>query len=86
MLDEGARLNIFDPKVEPDQIFFDLSNSQLDLPYGTIKDRIQIFSDDVLEACKHSHAIVVCTEWDLFRVRFVADEKGFGVKIIFKLF
>lgn len=70
LLDEGANLNIVDPKVEEEQIYLELSNPQFNLPIDKIKRKIRLFSDDVLEACKQSHAIVICTEWDIFRVCF----------------
>ncbi len=68
LLDEGANLNILDPKVEKNQIYLELSNSQFNLPIELIKQKTKIFSDNVLEACYQSHAIVVCTEWDIFKV------------------
>ena len=68
LLDEGANLNIVDPKVDEEQIYLELSNSQFNLPIEKLKNQIKIFSDDALEACKQSHAIVVCTEWDVFKV------------------
>ena len=71
LLDEGAYLNILDPKVEEDQIFLELSNSQFNLPIEKIKLRTKIFFENPLEACRSSHAIVVCTEWDIFKVLFI---------------
>ena len=68
LLDEGANLNILDPKVEEDQIYLELSNSQFNLPIDKIKKKTKIFTENALEACRSSHAIVVCTEWDIFRV------------------
>ena len=67
MLDEGANLNILDPKVEPEQIYFELSNHPCNLPLDLIKKKVKIFSHDALKACEQSHAIVVCTEWDCFK-------------------
>ncbi|CAF0860854.1 unnamed protein product [Brachionus calyciflorus] len=67
LLDEGANLNILDPKVDYDQMMFELSNPQLNLPIDVIKNKVQLFSDDVIEACRNSHALVVCTEWDNFK-------------------
>ncbi len=67
LLDEGAHLCIFDPKVEKRQALLELSNPQLNLPHDLVKANTDFFSEDVLEACKKSHAIVVCTEWDLFK-------------------
>lgn len=67
LLDEGATLNIFDPKVETEQIMLELSNPALSLPYSVVEKRVHLFSDNVLEACRQAHAIVVCTEWDMFK-------------------
>ena len=69
LLEEGATLNIFDPKVASSQIIFELSNAQLALPETLVKTRVNIFSDNVLEACRQAHAIVICTEWDIFQVK-----------------
>ncbi len=68
MLDEGAKLAIFDPKVKKDQVYLELSNSQLNLPLESVKASVEFFSNDPLDACQKSHAIVVCTEWDMFKV------------------
>jgi UDPglucose 6-dehydrogenase len=68
LLDEGASLNIYDPKVEASQVILELSNTQLSLPDELVQERVTLFSDDVLEACRGAHGIVVCTEWDCFRV------------------
>lgn len=69
LLDEGARLNIYDPKVESQQVMLEFSNSQLNLPCEVVKERIRLYSDDkILHACEKSHALVVCTEWDIFKV------------------
>lgn len=68
LLDEGAKLNIFDPKVSKEQIMFELSNAQSSLPYEKIKENVHVYDENILEACKQSHAIVVCTEWDMFKV------------------
>ena len=67
LLDEGAFLNILDPKVEEEQLWFEMSNPQLNLTLDMVKKKVKLYSDDVYEACKQSHAIVVCTEWDQFK-------------------
>jgi UDPglucose 6-dehydrogenase len=67
LLDEGAIINILDPKVEKDQIFFELSNVPSSLPIDLIKKRINVFSDNYVQACEQSHAVIVCTEWDCFK-------------------
>ena len=68
LLDEGANLSIFDPKVEEGQVQLELSNSQLNLPHDLVKRNTKFFATDIIEACRQSHAIVVCTEWDMFKV------------------
>ena len=59
LLDEQARLAIYDPKVESSQIFADLE----------IKDddpRVEICSD-ANQALQGAHAMLVLTEWNEFR-------------------
>nr|SVE75667.1 EOG090X03RJ [Daphnia hispanica] len=58
LLEEGAFLHIFDPKVEKAQILLDLD--QWDEESG-----ISIHADPY-EAAKDTHALVICTEWDQF--------------------
>ncbi|KAG5678832.1 hypothetical protein PVAND_008466 [Polypedilum vanderplanki] len=65
LLDEGAKLNIYDPKVEKSQIINDLTSPRVtDFPDETRKS-IEIFSDPYA-AVENTHAIVICTEWDEF--------------------
>lgn len=71
LLDEGAHLSIFDPKVEERQVHLELSNSHLNLPHDLVKTNTEFFASDIIEACRQSHAIVVCTEWDMFKVRHI---------------
>jgi len=59
LLDEGAHLAIFDPKVTPAQIYHDLG-----LDADT--DRISICPDPY-EAADQAHAIAVLTEWDCLK-------------------
>ncbi|RNA09635.1 UDP-glucose 6-dehydrogenase [Brachionus plicatilis] len=72
-LDEGALITVLDPKVEYEQMILELSNPQLNLPIEMVKRKVQLCSTDVIEACKGSHALVVCTEWDIFKTY---DYKG----------
>jgi UDPglucose 6-dehydrogenase len=67
LLDEGANLYIYDPKVEESQIMLDLSNPELNLPIEKIKKQVTIVSD-AYEASNEAHTIVICTEWDEFKV------------------
>lgn len=68
MLDEGASITVLDPKVDYEQMILELSNPQLNLPIEMVKRKVQLYSTDVIEACKGSHALVICTEWDIFKV------------------
>lgn len=65
LLEEGAYLNIFDPKVHADQIYFELSNPHLKLSTEIVKERVHVCIDPY-EACNGSHAIIICTQWEEF--------------------
>lgn len=105
LLDEGAKLFIYDPKVVKEQIVYDLSQPNIseDNPQrGTLVSELKcramrdyreemlliIFAPwktfwlfplqvselvtvttDPYEACQSAHALVICTEWDMFKVR-----------------
>jgi UDPglucose 6-dehydrogenase len=65
LLDEKAKISVYDPKVKAQQIQTDLNN------LGTRSEEenaelVQAFSDPY-EACKDSHAVAVLTEWDEFK-------------------
>jgi UDPglucose 6-dehydrogenase len=59
LLEEQARMAIYDPKVESSQIFADLEIKSDD-------SRIEICSS-AAEACHGAHAALVLTEWNEFR-------------------
>ncbi|XP_078087878.1 UDP-glucose 6-dehydrogenase-like [Mustelus asterias] len=67
LLDEGARLHIFDPKVKKEQIIQDLSHTSVCDDDPDRVSRLVTVSLDPYEACKNAHAIVICTEWDMFK-------------------
>ncbi|GJD09257.1 UDP-glucose 6-dehydrogenase 1 [Galdieria sulphuraria] len=65
LLHENAILSIYDPKVQSSQILSDLGHcTRLD-PLE-LNQHVSIYADPY-EACNQSHALVVCTEWDLFK-------------------
>jgi len=64
LLEEGAYLRIYDPKVEREQITMDLSS---DGDRGILDSKVTIH-DDPYEAAKGTHALVICTDWDEFNV------------------
>lgn len=63
LLDEGAKLHIYDPKVEHAQIYEDLTYATGSKEY--VKERVSLFPN-AYSATEKTHAIVVCTEWDEF--------------------
>uniref|UniRef100_A0A2M4CTW7 UDP-glucose 6-dehydrogenase n=1 Tax=Anopheles darlingi TaxID=43151 RepID=A0A2M4CTW7_ANODA len=65
LLDEGAQLNVYDPKVEPEQIMADLTHPAVTDSPEHVKRAVQIFADPY-DAVRGTHALVVCTEWDEF--------------------
>lgn len=64
LLDEGANLHIYDPKVPHKQIKMDLSCRTISDPETV--DKHVFLHDDVYAACDNAHAIAICTEWDEF--------------------
>ena len=76
LLLDGAKIAIYDPKVEKEQIFLDL---ELDAPspygpdaacpgYVGTKHKSQVeICGSALEACQSAHALCVVTEWDEFK-------------------
>ncbi|VDD95641.1 unnamed protein product [Enterobius vermicularis] len=74
LLEDGAKLVIYDPKVPETQVRRELC---LVTSKETV-DKLVVVSHDPYEAAAKSHAIVVITEWDEFKARLV-------VKIFTKL-
>lgn len=64
LLEEGAQLRIFDPKVTCDNIRRDLSSFSVKNNL-VFEDSCQIF-DNAYDCAEGCHAIVICTEWDEF--------------------
>lgn len=60
LLEEGAKLAIYDPKVESRQIYDDLG-------YEPDSEQIEIHQDPYA-AAEEAHAIILLTEWDAFRI------------------
>ncbi|KAF5304134.1 hypothetical protein FQA39_LY01919 [Lamprigera yunnana] len=65
LLDEGAQLHIYDPKVEEVQIFEDLTHPSICESPEYIRKSVTIYAD-AYTATAGTHAIVLCTEWDEF--------------------
>lgn len=65
LMDEGAKISIYDPKVEKSQMISDLSHPNLSEDPKEV-DRLVEIHEDPYKATVDSHAIVICTEWDEF--------------------
>lgn len=65
LMDEGARISIYDPKVEHDQIIEDLTHPSISDDPKRVTELINIASCPY-EAAKDAHAILVLTEWSEF--------------------
>ncbi len=65
LLEEGAILDIYDPKVGSDQILGDLEKAGVQLDEST-RSRIRIHANSS-DAINNTHAVIVLTEWDEFK-------------------
>jgi UDPglucose 6-dehydrogenase len=65
LIQEQAKIAVFDPKVRKTQIHFDL-NYLGTIDSTDIENSVETFQDPY-ETCKDAHAIAILTEWDEFR-------------------
>ncbi len=65
LLEEGAILSIYDPKVDSEQIIKDLNINSRGLVSNNDKNSC-IFADSIEGALKNSHAVIILTEWKEF--------------------
>ena len=66
LLNEGAKLVFYDPKVSKNQIIKDLSKT-IEMITQKNKDEFLFFADNVYDAVKNVDAIVLITEWKEFK-------------------
>lgn len=73
LLEEGAKLAVYDPKVTEERMKLDLTMDKFewDHPFAQrkakeVNDLIEC-SEDVYKACEGAHAVCVLTEWDEFK-------------------
>ena len=66
LIEEGARLAIVDPKVDPSQIARDLEAPSLDAAAAT-GDGGWLSAADPLEAARGADAVLILTEWSAYR-------------------
>lgn len=65
LLNEQARIRVYDPKVNEGQIFGDLNYLQTRRPEEN-QENVKVF-EDPYRACENAHAIAILTEWDEFK-------------------
>ena len=64
LIEEGAIISVYDPKVNKQQMFNDINylNSRPEVE----NEKLLKYYDNPYDACKDSHAIAIVTEWDEF--------------------
>lgn len=62
LMQDGAIVNVFDPKVERAHAMEEMKGHNMEVP----EDQF-VFTDTVEEAVKDAHAIVLLTEWEVFK-------------------
>ncbi|CAO3586304.1 unnamed protein product [Absidia cylindrospora] len=65
-MEENARVAIYDPKVEPQQIYMDLSEPGVVDTQKEVEKKVQI-CQSAYEAADGADAVIIVTEWDEFR-------------------
>ena len=66
LLEEGAIISIYDPKVDIKQIEEDLDSPQLDSSKEYLQDG-WVYSERLEDAVQDTHAIIILTEWEEFK-------------------
>jgi UDPglucose 6-dehydrogenase len=64
LLNEQAKISVFDPKVGKEQVLYDLN--YLETRSSESNDKGVEIHSDPYEACTETHAICILTEWDEF--------------------
>lgn len=65
LLNDRAKISVYDPKVSNERIYEDLE--ELKTRSSEMNKNLLMFESDVYMACKNSHAILILTEWDVFK-------------------
>jgi len=65
LLEEQAKIAVFDPKVQKHQIFKDLAYLQ-SRTHSENESLLEV-AEDAYEACRDAHGIAILTEWDEFK-------------------
>ncbi|KAG1698555.1 UDP-glucose 6-dehydrogenase [Nymphon striatum] len=65
LIEEGAELSIYDPKVPKQLIYQELTNPEITEKGDKVRELISV-EKDPYTASVNAHAIIICTEWDEF--------------------
>ncbi|ORY95047.1 UDP-glucose/GDP-mannose dehydrogenase family, NAD binding domain-domain-containing protein [Syncephalastrum racemosum] len=65
-IQEHAKVAVYDPKVESEQIYMDLSEPGVVDTRKEVENHVQICGS-AYEAAQDADAVVICTEWDEFK-------------------
>lgn len=69
LLDERAKVNIYDPQVSEEEMLkeLDYTLNVSEKTYPGLKDMLSISNEDVYNVAENSHCLAVMTEWDEFK-------------------
>ncbi|KAG0020008.1 UDP-glucose 6-dehydrogenase 1, partial [Entomortierella chlamydospora] len=76
LIQERANVAVYDPKVSAKQIKMDLTEPGVGTNEAEVDKHIQICKS-AYEACEGAAAIVICTEWDEFKMHQLDYQKIF---------
>ncbi|KAG0361112.1 UDP-glucose/GDP-mannose dehydrogenase family, NAD binding domain-containing protein [Gamsiella multidivaricata] len=76
LIQERANIAIYDPKVSAKQIKLDLTEPGVGTNEADVEKHVQVCKS-AYEACKDAAAIVICTEWDEFKMQHLDYQKIF---------
>ena len=65
LINEGANLSIYDPKVTSDQVNKELNTSNVNKGENSYLNK-WLFKNSIEDACKDADAIIITTEWEEF--------------------
>ncbi|KAF9376164.1 UDP-glucose 6-dehydrogenase 1, partial [Podila verticillata] len=77
LIQEHARIAIYDPKVSAKQIHMDLTEPGVGTNEAEVNKHVQI-CESAYEACAGADALVICTEWDEFKMNKLDYQKIFA--------
>jgi UDPglucose 6-dehydrogenase len=76
LIQERANVAIYDPKVSAKQIKMDLTEPGVGTNEADVDKHVQV-CESAYEACAGADALVICTEWDEFKMHHLDYQKIF---------